>query len=93
MTFEFPEPVKDTAAALRAAEPQAPKAMKALLVQAAQELEALRTAAIDCVQELNAAANLKVSAMDTNSRVDEVARHINAILKSSCERLRAALGD
>jgi predicted site-specific integrase-resolvase len=93
MNFELPEHVKDTAAALRAAEPQAPKQMKALLIQAATELDTLRHAASDVSSELSAASNFRVSAMDTNSRAEEVARNITAIMRSSVERLRAALGD
>lgn len=91
MTFEFPEPSKDTGAALRAAAPQAPKQMKALLIRAANELEDFERVATDAVRELTEAAALKIGMMDSQSRADDVTRQIRTTLTSIAGRFRALI--
>jgi hypothetical protein len=91
MTFAFPENEKDTAAALRAAEPQAPKHIKALLIQAANELEDFERVATDAVRELTEAADLRIGMMDSQSRADDVTKQIRTTLTSIASRFRALL--
>lgn len=89
MTFELPDKYENTADALRALEPQAPKALKAVLIQAADELDDWQRVATDVVRELGEAATLRIGMMDSLSRADEVARQIKTTLTTAASRLRA----
>lgn len=91
MTFELPA-AADIVEALRAAEAQAPKAIKPLLLQAANELHAWHRLAHDAIAELNEANALRVGQMDSQSRADEVVRQVRATLQGVAARLQIQLG-
>lgn len=90
MQFALPEQVLDAAESLRALEPQAPKPLKATMLQAANELTALKRAASESAQALELAATLKAGFMDSDSKHDEVAREIRLTLTSVAAKLRLA---
>lgn len=62
----------------------------------ARELQAkyelLREAADEACNELTAVSHLRVGAMDTNARADEINRQLSGALTSSVLKLRSALG-
>jgi hypothetical protein len=80
MTFELPPESKDTATLLRELEANAPnpvpKAIRAAMIQAAQELERWKKLGQDAANQLEEAANLRISQMATTSRVDELQRGV-----------------
>lgn len=93
MTFEFPEDAPDVVEALRSAEPQAPKQIKPILLQAANELCDFRRVAADAVRELTEAASLRVGMMDSQSRADEIVRQVRSAMTGVASRLQHLLGD
>lgn len=93
VTFQLPEDAPDIVEALRAAEPQAPKQIKPVLLQAANELCDFRRVAADAVRELREAAELRAGAMDSHSRADEVSRYVRATISGVASRLQHLLGE
>lgn len=94
MAFTFNDTPPDIAATLReleAAERKLPSAAKALLIMAATTLEDQRKLLEDISSELSAASNLRVGMMDSQSRADEVARHIKSMMASLDRRIRELL--
>lgn len=89
MKFELPEQYPNVATVLRELEPQAPKHIKAVMLQAANELDDFHRIAADAVRELDEAAALRIGMMDSQSRVDEVSRQIRTTLMTIAGRLRA----
>lgn len=59
----------------------------------AQELALLKHLIRNLAQELYIASTLRVGAMDTTSRADEVSRQVRQTLTSVAERLRQAAGE
>lgn len=92
MTFQLPEDSANLVDDLRAAEPQAPKQVKALLLQAANELHAWHRLAEAAILELKEADALRVGQMDSQSRADEVVRQVRATLQGVAARLQIQLG-
>lgn len=89
MGFALPvDDVADTAQSLRDLEPQAPKALKAVLIQAANELDDLKRLVRDGAQQLELAASLKVGQMDSQSRADEVATQIRMTMVQLAAQMR-----
>ena len=92
MAFVLDEPT-DTASVLRALEENAPnitpKNIRAALLKAAAELEALKTCAGECAEALELAATLKAGQMDSQSRHDEVAKQVRLTLVDVAAKLRA----
>lgn len=88
MTFEFPEDVVDTAAQLRGFEPQAPKQMKHVMIAAASELDLLKAVAREAIETLDEAVCLRVGAMDSDSRAQDVSRQVQMAMKGVADRLR-----
>lgn len=88
MGFALPADVTDLTVELRNAEAQAPKHIKHLLVQAAQELESLRKLMRDGAEQLELAASLRVGQMDSQSRADEVARQVRLTMQDLAARMR-----
>lgn len=88
MHFSPPDDSTDLAQALRDAEPQAPKHIKPLLIQAAQFIEHIKRAAPELAQSLDIAASLRVGQMDSQSRADDVANQVRITLMSTAARLR-----
>lgn len=91
MGFALPDDAVNTAAALRTLEPQAPKSLKAVMIQAATELDDLRRFVSDAAIELEAAAALRIGQMDSQSRADEVSRAVRLTLNSVAARARQLL--
>lgn len=91
MKFEAPVTVLDTAAALREQEPTAPKALRALMIQAADELDDCHRLMADAGVELELAASLRVGAMDSESKAMEVSKQVRLTLTAVAARLRDAL--
>ena len=88
LAFALPDDTTDLAQALEDAEPQAPKAIKPLLIQAARELRALKETAGLCAEQLGIAASLRAGQMDSQSRHDEVARQVRVTLVDVAAKLR-----
>jgi hypothetical protein len=88
MHFSPPDDSTELAQSLRDAEPQAPKALKPLLIQAAQFIEHIKRVAPELAQSLDVAASMRVGQMDSQSRADEVAREVRLSLQSVSARLR-----
>lgn len=88
MAFQLPDDVADTAGALRELEAQAPKAIKPLMLQAANELDKWRQLAATIAGELEEASRLRIGQMDTQSKTDEIVRQIQTVLTTAAERLR-----
>lgn len=78
--------------ALRTLEPQAPKPLKAVMLQAATELDALRRAAFDSAIALELAATLRAGYQDSDSRHEEIQRQTRLTLTSVAAKLRAVSG-
>lgn len=55
-------------------------------------LDLLRETADEVCNELTAVSHLRVGAMDTNARADEINRQLSGALTSSVLKLRSALG-
>ncbi len=76
MKFELPPESKDTATLLRELEASAPtptpKAIRAAMIQAAQELENWHKLGQDAARQLEEAANVRISQMASTSRVVEI---------------------
>jgi hypothetical protein len=88
MHFSPPDDSTELAQSLRDAEPQAPKALRPLLIQAAQFIEHIKRVAPELAQSLDVAASMRVGQMDSQSRADEVAREVRLSLQSVSARLR-----
>jgi hypothetical protein len=88
MHFSPPDDSTELAQSLRDAEPQAPKALKPLLIQAAQFIEHIKRVAPELAQSLDVAASMRVGQMDSQSRADEVAREVRLSMQSVSARLR-----
>lgn len=84
MTFELPTDSKDTATLLRELEQSAPnptpKAIRAAMIQAAQELESWKKLGQDAARQLEEAANVRISEMATTSAVNEVQRGVRSTM-------------
>ncbi len=89
MQFALPEQVPDVAESLRALEAQAPKSLKATMLQAADELVALRRAASESAQALELASTLRAGLNDSESRHEDVQREIRLTLTQVAAKLRA----
>ncbi len=89
LAFALPDDSEDLAQALEAAEPQAPKAIKPLLLQAVRELRDLKGTASVCAEVLELAATLKAGQMDSQSRHDEIACQVRASIIDVAAKLRA----
>jgi uncharacterized alpha-E superfamily protein len=89
MNFEFAEEVPNTVESLRALEPQAPKPLKATMLQAADELQRLREACHESALALELASTLKAGVMDSESRHYEVAKQVTMTLVQIAAKLRA----
>ena len=89
LAFALPDDSTDLAQALEDAEPQAPKHLKLVLLQAARELRAFRAAAVESIEALDLAASLRAGQMDSQSRHDEIARQVRLTLVDVATRLRA----
>ena len=87
LAFVLPEDT-DLAQALEDAEPQAPKLIKPLLLQAARELRAIREKASISAEALELAANLKAGQMASQSRSDEIAAQVRATIIDVAATLR-----
>lgn len=88
MHFALPDDSADLAQSLRDAEPQAPKHLKPLLIQAAQFIDAVKRVAPELANTLDTAASLRVGQMDSQSRADDVANQVRITLMSTAARLR-----
>lgn len=88
MHFVPPDDSTDLAQSLRDAEPQAPKHLKPLLIQAAQFIEHVKRSAPELAQSLDIAASLRCGQMDSQSRADELANQVRITLMSTAARLR-----
>jgi hypothetical protein len=92
MTFELPPERTDTATLLRELEANAPnpvpKAIRAAMIQAAQELEAWRKLGQDAARQLEEAANVRISQMSTTSQADEIQRGVKRTMLDLAQRLR-----
>jgi hypothetical protein len=88
MGFALPADVADLSTELRNAEAQAPKHIKHLLIQAADELHDLKQLMVDGAQQLELAISLRVGQMDSQSRADEVARQVRMTLEQLAARMR-----
>lgn len=89
LAFALPEDTADLAQALQDAEPQAPKGLKPLLLQAARELRAFKEVAGESAEALELAASLRAGQMDSQSRHDEIARQVRLTLVDVAAKLRA----
>lgn len=88
MGFALPDDVPDTAQALRDIEQQLPKQHRALILQAATELDTLKRVVADGAHELERAAALRAGQMDSQSRSDEIARDVRMTMTSLAQRMR-----
>lgn len=94
MTFKLSDEPADIAAALRSLEADERKlspTAKALIVMAATELDDQRKLLQDISTELSAASKMHVGMMDSQSRADEVARHIKSTMVSLDARIKELL--
>lgn len=92
MSFELPPKREDTAAKLRELEASAPnpvpKAIKAAMIHAAEELESWRNLADDVAAQLEEITRVRVSAMASAAAVDEAQRTFKRQLEECARRLR-----
>jgi hypothetical protein len=90
--FALPAERTDTATLLRDLEQSAPntvgKAIRAAMIQAAKELEQWQKLANDTARQLEEAANVRISQMDTTSRADEVQRGVKRTMLDLSARFR-----
>jgi hypothetical protein len=91
MNFAVPEQTTDTATQLRELVPQAPKALKPVLEQAAHELDQWRHLAANAVITLEEAANVRISQMATTSKVEEIQATVRSSLRDLAMQLRGLL--
>ncbi len=95
MTFSLPDQPQDIATYLRELESTCPnvtpKVVKSALITAAKEIEDWRELALTHARTLEEAATLRVGAMDTNSKADEVSRQVRSALAQTASTLRARL--
>jgi len=89
LAFRLPDDLADTAQALLDLEPQAPKALKPVLLQAARELRANHDIASELAEALEHAASLRAGQMASQSRCDEIANEVRQTLVSVASRLRS----
>ena len=89
MQFALPEEVPNTVDSLRALEAQAPKSIKAVMLQAADELQAFKRLAHDSALALELASTLKAGFMDSDNKHAEIAREIKLTLTQVAAKLRA----
>ena len=91
MTFDLPT-VVSTSAELRDLEQNAPnvtpKGIRAALVSAAKLIEGHEHKAVDAVRILEEALRLRISVMDSPSRVSEVENSIKSAMVQAVERLK-----
>lgn len=95
MGFALPaDTPADTATLLRELEACAPnptpKNIRAVMIQAATELEAHQRLFEDAARELDEAAALRVGQMDSQSRADEMARQVRMTMVDLARRMRQA---
>lgn len=90
MTFALPDSPTDTASALRELEAQAPKHIKALMIQAAKELEDWHHKAANAVMVLDEANRLRVGQMDSESKAIEINRQVKLAISNVADMLRRA---
>lgn len=88
MKFEVPVTVLNVSDALREQESMAPKSLRALLIQAADELDDYRKLIDDAGLELELAASLRVGAMDSESKAMDVSKQVSATIRSVAQRMR-----
>lgn len=92
MAFVLPAESTDTATLLRELEQSAPnpvpKTIRAAMIQAAKELEDWRQLAEDTARQLEEAANVRISQMDSHSRVDEIQRGVKRTMLELARRFR-----
>lgn len=92
MSFELPPKREDTAARLRELEASAPnpvpKAIKAAMIRAAEELESWRNLGEDIAAQLEEITRRRVSAMASPSAVEEAQRAFQRQLDECARRLR-----
>lgn len=88
LAFKLPDDV-DTAQALRDIEQRLPKQHRALILQAASELAAVKETAALCAELLDIAASLRAGQMDSQSRHDEIAIQVRLTLADVAAKLRA----
>lgn len=94
MVFTLSDQPADITAALRSLEAEERKlspTAKALIVMAVDTLEDQRRLLQDISTELSAASKMRVGMMDSQSRADEVARHIQTTMVSLDQRIRELL--
>lgn len=89
MQFALPADIPNTAESLRTLEPQAPKSVKAAMLQAADELDAYQRACFESAEALELAATLKAGFMDSDSKHESVAREVRLTLTQIAAKLRA----
>ena len=81
-----------TATLLRELEQSAPntvgKAIRAAMIQAAQELEQWQQLAQDADRRLTEAANIRIGQMDSHSRVDEIQRGVKSTMLELARQFR-----
>lgn len=92
MTFTLPPERTDTATLLRDLEQSAPnpvpKTIRAAMVQAAKELEDWQRLAEDTARQLEEAANVRISAMASQSNVEEIQRGVQRTMLELARQLR-----
>jgi hypothetical protein len=92
MTFELPPEATSTAKLLRELEQSAPnptpKAIRAAMVQAAQELEAWEELAHNAERQLTEAANVRISAMASASNVEDVQQGVRRTMLELARQFR-----
>lgn len=92
MTFELPPEATSTAKLLRDLEQSAPnptpKAIRAVMIQAAQELEAWEQLAQDAERQLTEAANVRISAMSSASNVEDAQRGVRSTMLELARQFR-----
>lgn len=90
--FALPPERTDTASLLRELEQSAPntvgKAIRAAMIQAAQELEQWQRLAQDADRQLTEAANVRIGQMDSSSRVDEIQRGVRSTMLELARQFR-----
>ena len=89
MQFALPDEIPNTIDSLRALEAQAPKPLKATMLQAADELSSYKLACYESALALELASTLKAGHMDSETKHLEVAREIRLTLTQVAARLRA----
>lgn len=92
MNFKLPDEPVDLSIALREIETSRGALSadaKAVLIMAASALEDFKRERDDAVRDLEAAAAMRTGQMDSQSRLDEVARQIRVTLTTVAQRLRA----